>query len=162
MRTIEHYLPDHPFFAKLDPEALAVVAGCATNVSFAPGEFLFREGQPANQFFVIRRGRVALQVHGPSAGTVVVDTADAGDVLGWSWLVPPYVWLFDARAAERTGDHRDVAARASTNQAADAEASEAADYRTDPRMLIVTQRPGGDLFDHTLANLHGAWLGSRL
>jgi CRP-like cAMP-binding protein len=103
MRTIEHYLPDHPFFAKLEPEALALVSGCATNVSFAPGEFLFREGQPANQFYVLRRGRVALQVHGPSAGTMVVDTADAGDVLGWSWLVPPYVWLFDARAVERTG-----------------------------------------------------------
>jgi CRP/FNR family cyclic AMP-dependent transcriptional regulator len=103
MRTIEQYLPDHPFFAGLDQEALAIVAGCATNVSFAPGEFLFREGQPADQFFVVRRGRVALQVHGPTAGTMVVDTADAGDVVGWSWLVPPYRWLFDARAVEPTG-----------------------------------------------------------
>jgi CRP/FNR family cyclic AMP-dependent transcriptional regulator len=103
MRTIEQYLPDHPFFAGLDAEALAIVAGCATNVSFAPGEFLFREGQPADQFFVVRRGRVALQVHSPTAGTMVVDTADAGDVMGWSWLVPPYKWLFDARAVERTG-----------------------------------------------------------
>jgi CRP-like cAMP-binding protein len=103
MRTIEQYLPEHPFFAGLDANALAIVAGCATNVSFAPGEFLFREGQPADQFFVIRRGRVALQVHSPAAGTMVVDTADAGDVVGWSWLVPPYSWLFDARAVEPTG-----------------------------------------------------------
>lgn len=103
MRTIQEYLPDHPFFAGLDADALALVAGCATNVTFAPGEFLFREGQPANQFFVLRRGRVAIEVHGPAAGTVVVDTADAGDVVGWSWLVPPYSWLFDARAVEATG-----------------------------------------------------------
>jgi CRP-like cAMP-binding protein len=103
MRTIQDYLPDHPFFAGLDADALALLAGCATNVSFAAGEYLFREGEPANQFFVVRRGRVALQVHGPAAGTMTVDTADASDVVGWSWLVPPYRWLFDARAVEPTG-----------------------------------------------------------
>jgi len=103
MRTIEQYLPEHPFFSGLDANALTLVAGCATNVTFAAGEFLFREGQPANQFFVVRRGRVAIEVHGPAAGTMVFDTADAGDVVGWSWLVPPYEWLFDARAVEATG-----------------------------------------------------------
>ncbi len=103
MRTIEQYLPEHPFFRGLDAKALAIVAGCAKNVSFAPGEFLFREGQPADNFYVMRRGRVALQLHSPAAGTMVVDTADAGDVVGWSWLVPPYSWLFDARAVEPTG-----------------------------------------------------------
>jgi CRP/FNR family cyclic AMP-dependent transcriptional regulator len=103
MRTIEQYLPDHPFFAGLDAGGLALVAGCATNVSFAAGEFLFREGKPADQFFVVRRGRVAIEVHGPAAGTKVVDTVEAGDVVGWSWLVPPYRWLFDARAVEATG-----------------------------------------------------------
>ena len=103
MRTIEQFLPDHPFFAGLDDDSLAIVAGCARNVSFAPGEYLFRTGQPADQFFVVRRGRVALEVHSPASGTMVVDTADAGDVVGWSWLVPPYSWLFDARAVEPTG-----------------------------------------------------------
>jgi CRP-like cAMP-binding protein len=103
MRTIEQFLPDHPFFAGLDAASLAIVAGCARNVSFAPGEYLFRTSQPADQFFVVRRGRVALEVHSPASGTMVVDTADAGDVVGWSWLVPPYSWLFDARAVEPTG-----------------------------------------------------------
>jgi CRP-like cAMP-binding protein len=103
MRTIGQLLPDHPFFSGLDAGALTVLAGCARNVSFAPGEYLFRTGQPADQFFVVRRGRVALEVHSPATGTMVVDTADAGDVVGWSWLVPPYTWLFDARAAEPTG-----------------------------------------------------------
>ena len=103
MRTIEEYLPEHPFFAGMDPKSFAIVAGCAKNVSFAAGEFLFRTGHPANEFYVVRRGRVALQVHSPNNGTMVVDTADAGDVVGWSWLVPPYTWLFDARAVEPTG-----------------------------------------------------------
>ena len=103
MRSIEQYLPEYSFFAGLDADSLAIVAGCATNVSFAPGEFLFRQGHPADQFFVVRRGRVALQIHGPAVGTMVVDTADAGDVVGWSWLVPPYHWLFDARAVHATG-----------------------------------------------------------
>jgi CRP-like cAMP-binding protein len=103
MRSIQEYLPDHPFFSGLEPKDLALLAGCATNVSIAAGEYLFRESEPADQFFVVRRGRVALQVHGPAAGTMTVDTADAGDVVGWSWLVPPYHWLFDARAVEPTG-----------------------------------------------------------
>jgi CRP-like cAMP-binding protein len=103
MRTIEQYLPDHPFFAGLGADAMALVSGCATNVSFATDEFLFHEGEPADRFFVIRRGRVAIEVHAPAAGTVVLDTADAGDIVGWSWLVPPYHWLFDARAVEATG-----------------------------------------------------------
>src|ERR1019366_8458023 len=85
MRTIEQYLPDHPFFAGLDAGALALVAGCATNVSFAAGEFLFREGKPADQFFVVRRGRVAIEVHGPAAGTRAVDPPEGGGGGGWEW-----------------------------------------------------------------------------
>jgi len=103
MRTIEQYLPDHPFFEGLDAPTLALVAGCATNISIAAGQYLCREGDPADRFFVVRRGRVAIEVHGPSTGTLVLDTADEGDVVGWSWLVPPYRSTFDARAAEATG-----------------------------------------------------------
>jgi CRP/FNR family cyclic AMP-dependent transcriptional regulator len=103
MRTIEEYLPDHPFFEGLDAQTLALVAGCATNISVAAGQYLCREGDPADRFFVVRRGRVAIEVHGPAAGTLVLDTADEGDVVGWSWLVPPYRSTFDARAAEATG-----------------------------------------------------------
>lgn len=103
MRTIEQYLPDHPFFEGLDAPTLALVAGCATNISVAAGQYLCREGDPADRFFVVRRGRVAIEVHGPSSGTLVLDTADEGDVVGWSWLVPPYRSTFDARAAEAAG-----------------------------------------------------------
>lgn len=101
MRTIAQYLPDHPFFAGLDDQALDLMAGCATNAHFHTGQYLFREGRPADTFYVVRRGLIALESRGPT-GSVVIDTADEGDVVGWSWLVAPYRWTFDARAAEET------------------------------------------------------------
>jgi CRP-like cAMP-binding protein len=101
MQTIAQYLPSHPFFAGLDDRALDLMAGCATNAHFHPGQYLFREGQPADTFYVVRRGRIAIESRRPT-GSVVIDTADEGDVVGWSWLVPPYRWTFDACAADET------------------------------------------------------------
>jgi CRP/FNR family cyclic AMP-dependent transcriptional regulator len=101
MQTIADYLPEHPFFAGLDPAALELAAGCAVNVHFRPGEFLFHEGDPADTFYVLRHGRVSVQMRTPTAD-VVLDTAHEGDVVGWSWLIPPYRWSFDARATEET------------------------------------------------------------
>lgn len=101
MQTIEQYLPEHPFFKGLAPDLVEFLAGCARNVHFKDGEILFKEGDKADTFYVIRKGRVAIQVHNPSkGGGNIVDTADAGDVVGWTWLVPPYRWLFDATASE--------------------------------------------------------------
>jgi CRP-like cAMP-binding protein len=67
-------------------------------VHFAEGEFLFEEGHEANQFWVIRRGRVAMQLESPGQGAIVTDTMDEGEVVGWSWLVPPYRFFADGRA----------------------------------------------------------------
>lgn len=101
MQTIEQYLPEHPFFAGLDEQAFALMAGCAVNAHLRPGAFLFHEGERANTFYVIRSGRVAIEIRTPT-GSVVLDTARDGDVVGWSWLIPPYRWTFDARATEDT------------------------------------------------------------
>jgi len=97
MQTIDQYLPDHPFFAGLDAETTDLLAGCADNVHVRAGEFLFRENDPADHFYVLRRGRVAVEVHTPARG-VVLDTVNEGEIIGWSWMVPPYRWAFDARA----------------------------------------------------------------
>ncbi len=104
MRTIEEYLPEHAFFAGLPADVIGLLAGCAVNAHFAEGERLFRQGESADRFYVIRRGRVALEVRGPGDGprAAVIDTADADDVVGWAWLVPPYRWAFDARAVAPT------------------------------------------------------------
>jgi CRP-like cAMP-binding protein len=60
---------------------------------------LFREGEPADIFYLLRRGRVALELHAPERGGLVIDTIEPDEVVGWSWLFPPYRWHFDARAA---------------------------------------------------------------
>jgi CRP/FNR family cyclic AMP-dependent transcriptional regulator len=101
LQSISDYLPQHPFFAGLDAATLDLAAGCATNVHFRPGSLLFREGDPADVFYVLRHGRVSIQMRTPTED-VLLDTAHDGDVVGWSWLVPPYRWTFDARATEET------------------------------------------------------------
>jgi CRP-like cAMP-binding protein len=92
---------DHPFFAGLPAAVVDVVAGCGANVAFAAGGYVFREGRPADRFFVIRHGRVSLETFLPGRGPRVFQTLGAGEVVGASWLVEPHVWSWDARALER-------------------------------------------------------------
>jgi CRP-like cAMP-binding protein len=96
--TLEELIGGHPFFGGLSPDAVRLMAGCASNVHFAAGEYIFSQGESASRFYVIRRGRVALEIHSPTRGPMIVDTMDEGEVLGWSWLVPPYRYFGDARA----------------------------------------------------------------
>lgn len=91
-----------PFFASLDPDIIAPFAGCAKNVHFRAGEVLFNEGSAADTFYLIRTGRVSVMVHQAGVGGMVIDTVEAGGVVGWSWLVAPYRWTFDARVVKDT------------------------------------------------------------
>jgi len=102
MKTLEPILAEHPFFAGLNEEHLKLLVGCAKNVRFNAGQFIFREGGDANEFYVVRHGRVALELFSPERGAIAIQTIGEGDVLGWSWLYPPYKWHFDARALELT------------------------------------------------------------
>jgi len=100
--TLDVILSEHPFFKGLKPEQLKFIAGCASNVRFDAGEFLLREGEEANRFYVIRAGRVSIEVYSPKHGAIIIQTVTEGDVLGWSWLFPPYRDHFDAKALELT------------------------------------------------------------
>jgi CRP-like cAMP-binding protein len=97
---LEHIIRDHPFFAGLDEQYLALLSGCAKNVRFEADAYLFREGEPADQFYLIRHGRVALDLSAPGRGAVRFQTLGAGEIVGVSWLIPPYRWTFDAQALE--------------------------------------------------------------
>ena len=97
-KTMEELLGSYPFFAGLSADAVRLVAGCASNVHFPADDYIFNEGDPASRFYVIRHGRVMLEFHSPARGAVVIDSMDDGEVLGWSWLVPPYKCFCDARA----------------------------------------------------------------
>jgi len=102
METLEGLLAEHEFFRGLNADDITLFTECASNVRFEAGEYVFREGQPADQFYAVRNGRVALEVYVPGRGGVTIQTVGPGDVLGWSWLLPPYRWQFDARAVEQT------------------------------------------------------------
>jgi CRP-like cAMP-binding protein len=102
MQTLEPVLAEHPFFRNLDASYIQVLVGCASNVRFEAGQTIFREGEPANQFFLVREGKVAIEVYTPDRGAIVIQTVGRGEVIGWSWLVEPYLWQFDARAIEST------------------------------------------------------------
>jgi CRP/FNR family cyclic AMP-dependent transcriptional regulator len=100
MQTMRDLISEQPFFHGLDDAAIALIAGCATNKHVEPGAYLFREGEDADLFFVVRHGRVALELQRPAGGRRLLDTVEEGEVLGWSWLVPPHVWFLDARAVD--------------------------------------------------------------
>jgi CRP/FNR family transcriptional regulator, cyclic AMP receptor protein len=102
MKTIEDLLKAHPFTQGLDDEILRMVAGCATNVVFDAGSYLFRQGGSADRFFLLRHGTVALEMFVPGIGEQTFLTVKSGEMLGVTWLVPPYRWAYDARAVELT------------------------------------------------------------
>ena len=102
MQTLEPILAEHPFFKGLKPEYLQLVTGCASNVRFDTGEYIFHEGEEATQFYLIRQGKVALELFAAQHGPITIETIEAGEVVGWSWLFPPYRWHFSGRVFEPT------------------------------------------------------------
>ncbi len=102
MPTLEPIIAELPLFQGMQPGHIQLITGCAANVRFEAGEYVGREGQPANRFWVIRQGRVALGIHAPGRGAVTIQTIGEGDVAGWSWLVPPHQLRFDIHAVTAT------------------------------------------------------------
>lgn len=102
METLERILAEQPFLQGLDQRHVQTLVGCAANVQFAAGQVIFRQGEEANRFFLLRQGKVAIETPGAERGATTIQTVGEGEVLGWSWLTPPYRWRFDARAVEPT------------------------------------------------------------
>jgi CRP-like cAMP-binding protein len=102
MQTLEPILAGHPFLKGLAPEHISLLVGCATNRVFNPGDYLAQEGDEADLFYFIRDGRVMVEIYSPEHGPISIQTLEGGEILGWSWLVPPYHWRFDAKALETT------------------------------------------------------------
>lgn len=100
IRSISELVSLHPLLAGLPGDVAEVVAGCARSVAFGPDRYVLREGDAANTFYLLRRGHVALEVHRPSGGALVIETLGPGAALGWSWLFPPYRWHLDARTLD--------------------------------------------------------------
>jgi CRP-like cAMP-binding protein len=102
METFQNILTAHPFFTDFPAHYLELVAGCASNVCFEAGEFIFHEGEEARTFYLIREGSVELYITSERRGPLSIVTLKQDDILGWSWLFPPYRWKFSARALQPT------------------------------------------------------------
>ncbi len=100
IKDIRDLLDEHPFFEGLGAEYIDFIAGCGRNETFDSGEYIFREGGDADTFYIIREGHVALEIASSGHGPITIQTVGKGDVLGWSWLYPPYKWFLDARSVE--------------------------------------------------------------
>jgi len=95
---IEQIIDKHAFFQSMSESSRRLIAGCASNAVFRTGQLIFQEGEPAEHFYLLRHGSVALELYLPGHQPLVVDTLGDGEILGWSWLVPPYRLRNDARA----------------------------------------------------------------
>lgn len=102
METLEKILAEHPFVKGLEKEHIQLILGCAKNVVVEAGKYLFKENEEANSFYIVRTGKIALEIYSPEKGAIVIQTIGEGEMIGWSWMVPPYQWKFDARAIELT------------------------------------------------------------
>lgn len=102
MKQIADLLHEHPFTQGLDEDIVALIAGCAKNVVFQANDYLYREGGDAEYFYLIRHGTVALEMFAPGRGPFTFLTVKSGELVGASWLIPPYRWTYDARAVELT------------------------------------------------------------
>ena len=91
-----------PIFSQLTPPELVLVSRAAREVRYAKGQRLFSAGRDADACWIIHRGRIALDTFVPGRGPVVIQTVGPGELVGWSWLVPPYRWHFGATAVEAT------------------------------------------------------------
>ncbi len=103
MQKLKTVLSKNQLFKGLDKRYLQLIVDCASDVHFNSGDIIFREGEEANQFHIIREGRVALEVMLASGREpIIIQVIGEGDILGWSWLFPPYRRHFDARAVTDT------------------------------------------------------------
>jgi CRP-like cAMP-binding protein len=102
VKELKQLLLEHAFLKGMEERYIDRIAEFARLKVVKPGEYLYRNGDPADCCYLLRDGCVAIELYHPSRGPVTLQTVGADKVLGWSWLVPPYEWKFDGRAIELT------------------------------------------------------------
>src|SRR5437762_11054437 len=98
---LEAQVAAHPFLYGMSEHHIRLLADCAMRSHFEAEDVIFREGEMANRFYLIERGKVALESSTLGEPVQIEEIRD-GDLLGWSWLFPPYAWHFTARALAET------------------------------------------------------------
>jgi len=100
MEPLQYTIARHEFFQDFKPHHLKVFQDCVSDAHYGRDQLLLRQGQGAERFFIIRKGEVRLELHTPENGSLPIQTVGPGEIVGWSWIVPPYKSAFDARAVE--------------------------------------------------------------
>src|SRR5690349_3039814 len=99
---LESAVAHHSFVRGMTPAHIRLLAECAMFTHFEAGKIIFHEGEIANRFYLIQKGKISIETRGPEHGAIAVQSLGAGEVLGWSWLFAPYYWHFSACAVEAT------------------------------------------------------------
>lgn len=93
-------LAELPFFREFTLETLRLISAYANHVRLEGDVEIFRAGDPADRFYVLRSGQISVETAGPGGRALVLQVLGAGELLGWSWLFPPHFWQFSARTLE--------------------------------------------------------------
>ena len=99
-QLIEEYLSAHTFFSGLDHSYRRFLSDSTTELRIKKGDPLFKQGDPADKFYILRSGQVSVYVPAVMGPMLETQTLGEDQILGWSWLIPPYRWHFQARAVE--------------------------------------------------------------
>jgi CRP/FNR family cyclic AMP-dependent transcriptional regulator len=97
-QTTAEYLSAHEFFSGFSDDVLNFLCQCSSTHSLKNGQILFRHGENADKFYVVRQGRLSIQIPAIMGPPLEIQSLGKDQVLGWSWLIPPYKWSFQAKA----------------------------------------------------------------
>jgi CRP-like cAMP-binding protein len=99
-QSTAEYLSAHEFFSEFSDDVLKFLCECSSMREIKKGQILFLQGEHADRFYVIRKGRISLQMPAIMGPTMEIQSVDEGQILGWSWLISPYQWNFQTKAEE--------------------------------------------------------------
>ncbi len=102
MKSISDILKEQSFFAEMSEDMLDYLAGCGQNMHFGPDEYIGKENDASDYLYIVKRGKVAVEVVHPVRGPITIRTLGAGEIAGFSWIIPPYRLQFGLKALERT------------------------------------------------------------
>ena len=101
IKNLVEVLGVHPFLKGFSSEQIEFISECAFEREYLDGEFLFREGEQAKEFFLITKGRIAIELFPARGEPRILQTVNRGEIIGWSWIVEPHRYAFDALATQR-------------------------------------------------------------
>jgi CRP/FNR family cyclic AMP-dependent transcriptional regulator len=102
MKDIEDLIREHPFFEMMDKKYLELISGCGKNVHFNAGKYIAEENDPADTFYVLRKGMVRIEIKDASRGYIPIQTVCEGNIVGWTWIFPPYRWEYSVKVINDT------------------------------------------------------------